>query len=268
MSGLDGRAPRVERLIALGASNLTRGLPIVLRLARQAFGEPLAVVAALGLGRSYGQRSSIPNPRLRLRALPGILQSALFETLEASPRLPTRALVTDVGNDVAYGVPVDVIVAWVEECVTRLQALGADVVLTGLPLHSLARLTPARFAFFRALLLPSCRLSLREVGVRAEAVSAALRALARRRGARFVELRGEWYGVDPIHVRPRCWEAAWSEIMLGDQARAAPSSGATSPPIRATRVWRAAPERQWLCGAERRRAQPALTAGSTRVSFY
>ncbi len=266
---MDLPAPRALRLVALGASNLTRALPGVLRLARCEFGQPLEVVAALGLGRSYGQRSSIPNPRLRLRALPGILQSALFETLEASARLPTLALVSDVGNDVAYGVPVDVIMAWVEECVARLQALGAHVVLTGLPMESLGRLSPARFAFFRALLLPSCRLGLGEVLARAEAVTAALRELALRRAARFVALRGEWYGVDPIHIRPRCWETAWREIMLGDQVRAAPPGGPSLQPLRAPRLWLAAPDRQWLCGVERRRAQPALTAADgTSVSFY
>ncbi len=255
--------PRVERLVALGASNLTRALPAVLGLARQAFGEPLEVVAALGLGRSYGQRSSIPNPRLRLRALPGILESALFERLESAPRVPTRALLTDVGNDVAYGVPVDVIASWVATCIARLQALGAEIVLTDLPLHSLRRISPARYALLRALLLPSCRLTRAQALERATATSQALRALALRHGLRFVELPREWYGLDPIHVRRRCWTQAWGQILLGR----APE---LQPPARdALRLLLAAPERQWLAGRERRRAQPALTfADGSAVSFY
>jgi hypothetical protein len=248
---------------------LTLALPRLVRLARETFGEPLDIVAAAGLGRSFGLRSSVPNPRLRLRSLPGILDSGLFEHLEALPFAPTRALVTDVGNDVAYGVAVDRLVAWVDACVGRLLACGAEVTLTGLPVDSLRRLSPVRFALFRALFVPSCRLALPELVARAAAVSAQLEALAARRGARFVALRSDWYGLDPIHVRRHWRHAAWREILLGDAAAEA------SPPLRAAdhlgarRVWLGAPARRWLCGVERRHAQPAIaTAGGTRISLY
>jgi hypothetical protein len=78
------------------------------------------VLAALGLGRSYGARS-----RVLLRGLPGILQSGLWRQLESLPPAPTRALVTDVGNDILYGSSPEQILEWVEESVARLQLRGA-----------------------------------------------------------------------------------------------------------------------------------------------
>ena len=44
----------MTRVIALGASNLTRGLRTVRDLSRTAFGPDTELFAALGLGRSYG----------------------------------------------------------------------------------------------------------------------------------------------------------------------------------------------------------------------
>ena len=37
-----------------------------------------------------------------------------------APAAATAALVTDIGNDVLYGIPVDTILAWVEECLERI----------------------------------------------------------------------------------------------------------------------------------------------------
>src|SRR5438552_11262132 len=108
----------VGRLAALGASNLTRGFQAVVSAARAAWGGEVEILAALGHGRSYGVRS-----RVAFRALPGILESGLWPELESRPRAVTRALVTDVGNDIPYGFLADQILAWVEEALDRLGRL-------------------------------------------------------------------------------------------------------------------------------------------------
>src|SRR5262245_404522 len=102
----------MTRIVALGASNLTRGFHTIVATARSMTGPDTEVVAALGHGRSYGMAS-----RLLVRTLPGILQSGLWHQLEVLPAAPTRALVTDVGNDVLYGMSADRIVTWVDEAV-------------------------------------------------------------------------------------------------------------------------------------------------------
>jgi len=100
----------VARVVALGASNLTRGFQTVIATARAAWGPDVEMLAALGHGRSYGAQS-----RLIVRTLPGILQSGLWRKLETLPVAPTRGLITDVGNDIVYGFSAQQTLEWVEE---------------------------------------------------------------------------------------------------------------------------------------------------------
>ena len=85
----------VTRVVALGASNLTRGLQTMVSSARASWGSEIEVVAALGHGRSYGATS-----QFLIRTLPGILECGLWRELESRPQVPTRALLTDIGNDI------------------------------------------------------------------------------------------------------------------------------------------------------------------------
>ncbi|HEX3727596.1 MAG TPA: hypothetical protein VHV08_15185, partial [Pirellulales bacterium] len=48
-----------RRVILLGASNLTKGVALVLETAFGAWGRPLEVLMALGHGRSYGRQTSL-----------------------------------------------------------------------------------------------------------------------------------------------------------------------------------------------------------------
>jgi hypothetical protein len=143
----------IARLVALGASNLTRGFETVVSTSRAAWGPNVEVVAALGHGRSYGAHS-----RVLIRTLPGILESGLWSHLETLSRVPTRALVTDVGNDIMYGFSAQQTLTWVAEAVKRLRKVTDDIVLTDLPIAGIRRLSQAKYLFFRSTLFPSCRL--------------------------------------------------------------------------------------------------------------
>jgi hypothetical protein len=98
-----------------------------------------------------------------IRTLPGILESGLWRQLESLPAAPTRALVTDVGNDILYGFSARQILTWVSEALIRLERFTNDIVLTDLPLAGIRSLSEGKFLLFRSLLFPSCRLSFREI---------------------------------------------------------------------------------------------------------
>ncbi len=196
----------VERLIVLGASNVVRGLPALVSSMRRSEGNAEFLVAA-GLGRSYGVSS-----RFSYRILPGILTGGLWAAVSERAPMRTRAVVADVGNDLLYGFPPEQVLAWVEDAVGRLESVADDIVIVGLPLHSIDSLSETRFRLFRSLLVPSCTLSLSDLAVSARTVHEGLMTMARKRKHRFFELRAGWYGIDPIHIRPRYWRAAWSEI--------------------------------------------------------
>ena len=236
---------RVSRIIALGASNLTRGLPTVVSAARTTWGHDVELLGALGHGRSYG----IPS-RFAARTLPGILQSGLWRTLDSLSPATSRGLVTDVGNDVIYEVPAPLILEWVEDAVDRLLTYTTDVVLTDLPVDSIKRLGVPAFLAVRTLVAPRCRLTLSAAVETAERVNDGLTQMADRRRLRFVPMRPEWYGVDPIHIRPSLWHPAWQHILGDDVVTAGRASW-----LEAMGLYCMLPERQTLFGLEQARVQ-------------
>lgn len=195
------------RVVLLGASNVALGLPAIVGAAWGVLGRPIDVFGALGHGRSYGASSSVLG-----RSLCGILQSGVWGALRAAPSAPTYALVTDVGNDVGYGAAPELVASWVEECLVRLEALGARTVLTLLPMESLAALGSFRYRAFRALLFPSCRLRLEEALERSRELDWRLREAAGRCGVATAAPDARWYGLDPIHIQRRLRKEAWGRV--------------------------------------------------------
>ena len=252
---------RIQRIVAVGASNLTRGFHTIVATARSAWGPEVEVIAALGHGRSYGGPSTFV-----VRRLPGILQSGLWRELESHAPAPTRALVTDVGNDIMYGFPPAQILEWVDECVARLQQFTSDVVVTGLPHAAVAGLPAGRYLLFRTMFFPRCRLTLDQMMRAGVEVDAGLQAIAGSRGAAFLRLKPEWYGIDPIHIRPGMWDAAWREILCGE---APVPAGGRATRREAVRLYCLQPERAAFLGRERRTPQRgvALRRGG-RVWLY
>lgn len=250
----------VGRVVAMGASNLTRGFQTVVSTARAAWGPDVEVLAALGHGRSYGART-----RFVFRILPGILESGLWRELERRPQVPTRGLVTDVGNDILYGFSADQTLAWVAEALARLRRVTNDLVVTDLPLANIRTLSGPKFATLRSILVPSCRLSLRQVIDTGERVNTGLAQLAAANGARLVRLDPAWYGFDPIHIRPSLWRRAWQTI-LGSQAMA---DGRSLSAWESVRLYLMPPERRWLFGVEQFTPQSgAQAAAGGRVWLY
>lgn len=250
-----------DRIVALGASNLVRGLPTLVAAARAASGPTVEVLAALGHGRSYGGRSVF-----LARALPGILECGLWRELERLPPASTRALITDVGNDILYGHSAAQVLAWVGEAADRLLRFTRDIVLTDVPLASIGRLSRAKYLAVRSLLFPGCRVSLEQARESAARIDEGLPAIAGARGLRLQHLREEWYGFDPIHMRPSRWREAWLEILAGGDAETPAGRSARGEWLR---LYFMRPERRWLFGREQFVAQPgtALPAGG-RVWLY
>ena len=204
-----------SRLIALGASNLTRALYTVTSIARASWSRDIEIVAALGLGRSYGQDAGFLG-----RTSPGILSCGLWRQMDAMPPADTVGLIADVGNDILYNHPPAVILDWIDEAARRLERHASTIVIAGLPVAGERRISEAQFRYVRHLLVPSCRLTFAEAMAHARTVDDGLQAIARRRGHRFVPLDAAWYGFDPIHIRMRYWRAAWTRVLLNGDAPA------------------------------------------------
>lgn len=252
------------RIVLLGASNVTKGISTILGTAQRLLGSPLDVRCAIGHGRSYGARSTV-----LVRSLPGILESHLWQTLEDDDPLPTYGLIADIGNDVMYGSPPTQIGQWINQCITRLRAHDARIVMTSLPLARIERLNELHYSIARSLLFPSRSMTFEQAKERARAVHGELEVLAANHDLPLVEMPGSWYGVDPIHIRARCKASAWREILshwVDDAQHVQRAAGSLR---RWMKLRAASPEQWWLLGTERGRQQPAVTLDDgTTVSLY
>lgn len=188
-------------VIAIGASNLSRGLPRFAATVRSHVAAPV-ILATAGHGRSYGA-----NSRVAWRRLPSILRSGLWRAMDrlgppARDRQPL-ALMTDIGNDLLYGFSVTQTAGWVRECLARLADCGSRIAVTSLPLASVERAGPVRYRLLRTVFVPGCPLSLADLKAAAADLDAAVREVAADHAATVIEQPGEWYGFDSIHIRRR-----------------------------------------------------------------
>lgn len=187
-----------NRLVLLGASNLTVSLRLIIQLMQQYCGSPSEVLVAAGHGRSYGQSS-----RVLMRELPGIVQSGMWRQLHSAAtgaEPVTYAFLTDIGNDIPYQAAPEEILSWVSWCVEQLQRQGARIVMTNLPVESIEALSERRFNLLRRVMFSSCRLSRTEVIERARTVYQGLIHLAERRRFVLCDVEPDWMSFDGIHI--------------------------------------------------------------------
>ncbi len=254
-------AGHVKRVVVLGASNVIRGISPAFSVARAVAGGPVDFVAVCGHGRSYGMKTWVS-----IRALPGILPSEAWNALEQRPQLPVVAVLTDIGNDLIYGVMPATLSRWVETCVKRLRDLDASVAITALPLERLRALPPAQFMLMRRAMFPGSSLTYETGLQRAEETNEHIQQIASEHGCQFVEQEPGWYGLDPIHIRRPFQTVAWRKFFgewLDENDTPAPT----------WRQWLSLrfkrPHQRWLAGFEQRAAQPALRLkDGSHVSFY
>lgn len=252
----------VLRAILLGASNLRAGLPIVVDGIRRQAGGAVEVLTACGHGRSYGAWSRF----LFVRRLPGIAGCGVWRALEERPPLRTLGLVTDVGNDLVYGVPVERIAAWIETCLDRLGRHQSEIVLTLLPLQRLERLSPRQVKLATALLFPGRRPPWPGLLEQAHELNERLQRMGRAYGAQLVKPTADWYGIDPIHLRRSLRREAWNHVV---SYWAWESQSLKPPPEDRARIPLFGAAELNLFGLTLRSSQPAKRlADGTTVSLY
>jgi hypothetical protein len=179
-----------------------------------------------------------------------------------------HALVTDIGNDLAYGAAPADLARWVDRCVERLAAVEADTVLTLLPERGLASLSRWQYHLVKAMVFPGRRLAFGTLQKRLQEVNQRLAELAHARALTLVEPAAHWYGFDRIHVHRRHVRAAWGEMLSRWQLPAARDATPRGLPALGRRH-RIAPEQRTVLGLTLRRPQPsAIFPDGTAVSAY
>ena len=227
----------MQRIHLYGASNLWLSRRAALAGLRARFEGPLEVGLACGPGRSYGVKAG--NPLVRYLAL---------RSTELPPD-PDLAILTDVGNDIAYGQNPGDVLGWIEELTTRLgRSRKTSLVITGTPLESLRLIPQWFFPLLRSVLYPSSTITQERVLKSLEEITAGVKVLAQQRGYQYLEPDARWYGLDHVHLDRAhygpCWET-WLEQIRPRQGPLGPWPG----------WWRTlgmVPAHCWVLGREQR----------------
>jgi hypothetical protein len=197
-----------RRVILLGASNVTLGFPLLVKSLRQSLAG-VDLYAAHGHGRSYCDWSYVLH-----RGLPSILDCGLWDALSSSPSAERSwALVTDVGNDLIYGIPPECLMKNMEQIFSRLQSLGAAITFVRLPLERARLLTDRNYRIIKQLLFPGPTVPWIQMQQWMMDVDEQATALAISHGAAVVQPELGWYGIDPIHIRYSQRPAAWRTML-------------------------------------------------------
>jgi hypothetical protein len=253
-----------RRVILLGASNLVRSFPTVVATVRQTWSDPVDIMVAMGHGRSYGQDSVVLG-----RKISGIFPCALWQDLQNRPQLPTSALVTDIGNDILYGISSKLILSWVERCLDRLVEAGAATIVTQLPAGSIERLGERRFQFFRRLFFPRSKLTLAGAREQMQEINAGLLALGESRKIPVIPVSASWYGLDPIQLKRAMKRTAWPALTAAWRDGAEPITMTPSSWWSGAYLSALAPSERSIFGFSRRAAQPnGRFSDGTTVSLY
>ncbi|MFM7056989.1 MAG: hypothetical protein ACKO2P_08715 [Planctomycetota bacterium] len=250
-------------VILIGASNLTLGWHSLLGQLRAACPGRLDVHLVAGMGRSYIQPA-----RFAHRSLPSILDCGLWEARPATV-VPPRVLITDVGNDLAYGFEPEQIVENVEACISRILAWRPDAraVLTLPPLASLQSMGMARFRAARALLFPGSRLLLPDVLRLSSSLAKLLEDVAQKYATSLITPPGAWYGLDPIHIRRSARATAFASMFAswGNVACENPVASLSRVPAW---PWLPTPAERWLFRKPQSTPQPVFSSADLWISAW
>jgi hypothetical protein len=229
-----------HRLLLYGASNLWLSRRAALTELRKRFPGYLQIGLALGPGRSYGLTAG--NPLFRYEPL----HQVDFD-FEDDVRGDKIAIITDIGNDIAYSQPPQKIVEWVGALATRLQEDNYSVIVGGIPTRSLALLDPRIFQAFAKLYYSEGSVSHQLVTRNLEEVEIGVRDLCLSRDLTFVDLESAWYSYDRFHLKRRARSTYWQALLQSYPERQRFDSR-WSLSVRRPLF----PKKYWLVGKERR----------------
>ena len=244
----------MRRILILGASNVTLAFPLIAAACISGRSSaPVELFAAHGHGRSFCKRSYVLH-----RGLPSIPECGIWEDLESRPPVEGQwALLTDIGNDLIYGVPVELIAERVEDCIGRIVASKMPLTYVPPPLERIQLLTERSYRVIKQILFPGPTVPWRQISRDIVQLNERITQVVQEAGGTIVQPELNWYGVDPIHIRPRRRAAAWQKIL---SSWSFPENPVVAWPgiNRASQLWRLSPQERSYWARSYQNDQPAL----------
>ena len=195
--------------VLMGASNLARGYGALAHCFESCLApDPVEILHAMGPGRGYCAEGGIFNV-----TYPAIGSSGILESISERAEKPRRvlALITDIGNDIMYGVSSRALTACLTTLLQKLNTFDAEVFVHPIPLDFSEDVSKSQFHILKSIFYPQSAIDYETAKGAVTTVNGFLQAQA---GGRIHLLPSakDFCGVDKIHYSIFCGHQAWSVV--------------------------------------------------------
>ena len=195
--------------IFLGASNLARSFYGLKRcITRCLFPRPVSFIHAMGPGRGYISQGGIFNAIYSPILYCDILKAA-YNRRKINQQVV--ALITDIGNDIMYGVPVEEIIGGLQSLFDTLTGFEASIFVTSIPVDLKKDIGGFYFRILRRVFFPNSPVEHYQVSEAIEIINKFIIQSLNKNITAINEMK-QFCGIDKIHYSLFKSRLAWSHI--------------------------------------------------------
>jgi len=195
----------------MGASNLARGYSMLTHHLSECLEKnKTEFLNALGPGRGFCARGGIFNI-----TYPPIQDCRIIESAEKKSKeaLHTVALLTDIGNDLMYGVSADTLIASLDIMIKEILKLDADIFLTSIHVNLQKDISSTIFLVLKFLLYPSSKVNYEEMNLSILQINDYLEdKVSENERVHLITGLEAFAGLDKIHYSLLKMHTAWSAV--------------------------------------------------------
>ena len=197
--------------LLMGASNLARGYSMLTHHLSECLEKnKTEFLNALGPGRGFCARGGIFNITYSPIQDCRIIESGEKKSKEA---LHTVVLITDIGNDLMYGVSADTLIASLDIMIDEILKWDAEIFLTPIHVNLRKDVSPTIFLVLRSLLYPSSKVNYEEMDLSIFKVNDYLEEKVRKNETIHLITGLEAFaGLDRIHYSLFKTHEAWAAV--------------------------------------------------------
>ena len=195
--------------IFLGASNLARSFyGLKSCITRCVFPRPVNFIHAMGPGRGYIRQGGMLNV-----TYPPILDCDILKAARDKMKNNQQviALITDIGNDIMYGVSTDEIICGLKSLLSDLNELEASVFITPIPVDLENDIRELYFRVLRRVFFRNSSVSLHQASEAVQFINKFIIQLLNKNIIVINEMK-QFCGIDKIHYGLFQSRSAWSHI--------------------------------------------------------
>jgi hypothetical protein len=216
--------------ILLGASNLARsfhGLKCCIE--RCILPRTAIFLHAMGPGRGYVSRGGILNA-----AYSPIINSGIFKAARSKKikKQKVVALITDIGNDIMYNVSLDKIIDSLQHIFNVLDEIGANIVITSIPVDLENDISEFHFQILRKIYFPKSSVKYSQASNNIKAINQFILKTSKQKITVMHDMK-RFSGIDKIHHSIFKSPLAWSHIA---EKLIAPLGTTVSPKLTASEM--------------------------------